>query len=98
RCFRAQFEFLVDCFHYFGVRLADGASCVHSDHATRFPLGDGMISVPDPGKESAVLLLEPVLVAAMVRGSRSVSPAGALNAVSDIGVHQDGQVGLQTAA
>src|SRR5579862_1761623 len=97
---RGQAQFGEHDVKNFGVSLRWGAAGVDHGHAVGIALGDGEVSVTHAGEKGAALLLEAVFVflgAAILRRSL-VAAAGAFDAGGDVGVHEDGEIGLQVVA
>lgn len=82
------------------VRCRRRTPCVHNCYALRFAACDGEIAVAHAREEGTVFLLESVfiLVAATVFRTLLVAAPGAVDAAGYVGVHENGQVGLQVVA
>src|ERR1700722_6456502 len=88
-------------FHDLAVGLSGGASGVDNGDPLRFALGNGSIGLVGSGKECAILFLEAILVGvglAVFRSCVTIAAAGALDAYGDVGVHQDGEIGMEDSA
>lgn len=78
-----------------------GASGVDDGDPLRLAFGDCKIGLVDPGEEGAVLFFETVLVGvdlSVFGRCVTVATAGALDAYGAVGIHQDGEVGMQVSA
>jgi len=95
-CFRAQAQLGEHHFQDLCMCLRRRAAGVDDCDSAWFAARNGEVAVADASEEGAVFLLEPVLVFLMFCGLL-VAAAGALDASCYVGVHQDGEVGLEVA-
>lgn len=99
-CLRPQAQLGKHYFQDFRMRLGRRTAGIDDGDALRLAAGDGEVAVADASEEGAAFLFEAVLVfvAVGVLCGFLVAAAGALDAFCYVGVHQDGEVGLELAA
>lgn len=73
-----------------------GTARIDRENPLRFAAGDGQVCVVDATEKFAIFLLKTVFIGPVAGGVFEVAPAGAVHAVRDFGVHQDGEVGLES--
>src|SRR5438552_1088362 len=89
---------LADGVHDFAMHNLHVPTRVEHDHALGLAPRDLQISVANAGKERTVLLLKTVFIALGEAVTRGVAAPGTLHAGRRIGIHEDSQVGKQSAA
>ena len=99
-CFPAQAQLREHHFQNLCMGLRRRAARVDHDYALWVAASDGEVAVADPSEEGAALLLEAVFVFVTVGVlcGLLVAAAGALDARGHVGIHEQGEVGLEVAA
>src|SRR5712692_9075699 len=100
RRLRHQLQLAPHNLHDLGMGFCRGAASIDHGDTLRLAGRNRQVSLAHAPEESAVLPLETVFIAfpaAIVSRSGSIAAASPFHAGGDLGVHKNGQVGLQVA-